>query len=205
MHLPPHRVSKARRAAIREYLQSRNATIGQIARRFFASDTPETSRKKASRWLCKERQRKRVRVRGVVHLNVSGRPEIVYGRRCKEDQLEHEVLVTEAELLLGGHFTRNVAIGKTVADALLVQDGTRFYIEVDNETMSGRQMREKWNRYGDVKDYILVICRTKTRMRQLMRTAGSLKHVTLFARFRWLQSERVQEPWVDWYGKRTRV
>lgn len=113
--------------------------------------------------------------------------------------------MTEAELLLGGHFTRNVAIGKTVADALLVQDGTRFYIEVDNETMSGRQMREKWNRYGDVKDYILVICRTKTRMRQLMRTAGSLKHVTLFARFRWLQSERVQEPWVDWYGKRTRV
>ena len=36
---------------------------------------------------------------GAVLLNETGRPELVYGRCCKEDQLEHEVWVTEAVLI----------------------------------------------------------------------------------------------------------
>src|SRR4051794_889665 len=88
------------RADILEFLETRIATIDQIARRFFPGGSPETSRKKASRLLTKEQRRKRVRVRGVVYLKTTGRPQVVFGRRCKSDQLEHDVLVTEAEILM---------------------------------------------------------------------------------------------------------
>ncbi len=122
----PPGILRDRRASIREFLETRNATVEQIARRFFPSNSPETARKKASRWLAKQRRRKRVRVRGIVILNATGRPELVYGRRCKEDQIEHEVRITEAELRLGIRLTRNVAVGKTVCDAFFVRNGDRF-------------------------------------------------------------------------------
>lgn len=144
-------------------------------------------------------------MRGTVVLKTIGRPQVVYGRRCNEDQLEHEVWVTEAELLLDGRFTRYAAIGKAIADGLLIRDGTKFYIEVDNHTMTAKQMREKWLRYGDVDGFILVICHTKARLRHLMRGAGLVKSVALFTRFRWLTSKRIKEPWIDWYGKRVGI
>ena len=144
-------------------------------------------------------------MRGTVVLHGTGRPQVVYGKRCNEDQLEHEVWVTEAEFLLGGSFTRNVSVGKTVADGLLIKGGTRFYIEVDNHTMTAKQMREKWLRYGEVDGFILVICHSKARMRRLMRGAALVKSVALFTRFRWLQSPRIKEPWFDCYGKRVGI
>ncbi len=160
-------------------------------------------RKKASRWLRKQRRRKRVHVRGVVYINAIGRPIVVYGRRCKADQLEHEVLITEVELLLARRFTRDAPIGKTIADAMFVQDGTHFYVEVDNQTMPPKQMRDKWLRYGDIDGFILVVCHTKARMRQLMRGGDLVKSVALFTRFRWLQSPNVTEPWIDGFFRRT--
>jgi hypothetical protein len=108
-------------------------------------------------------------------------------------------------LLLGGRFVRNVAVGKTVADALLFRIAHRFFIEVDNHTMPVKQMREKWLRYGDVDGFILIICHTKERLRQLMRSAESVKSVALFTRFRWLRSQKVKEPWFDCYGKRVSI
>jgi hypothetical protein len=134
-----------------------------------------------------------------------GRPQIVYGHRCKEDQLEHEVWVTEAELLLGGPFTRNVEVGKTTADGLLICNADRFYIEVDNETMTTKQMRQKWRMYENVDGFILVICHTKNRLRKLIRSAAVVKTAALFTRFRWLRSTRVSEPWVDWYCHRVAI
>lgn len=144
-------------------------------------------------------------MRGTVLLNGLGRPEIVYGHACKEDQLKHEIWVTEAELLLGGPFTRNAPVGKTTADAFMIRDTKRFFIEVDNETMTAKQMREKWRLYDGVDGFILVICHTKERMRRLIRGAGLVKTVALFTRFRWLRSTRVKEPWVDWYGNRAAI
>lgn len=47
MHPNPHRISKKRRTDIRDFLEQRDATCDQIARRFFPSDSPETARKKA--------------------------------------------------------------------------------------------------------------------------------------------------------------
>lgn len=51
MHLQPPGISRARRTSILEFFETRNATIGQIARGFFSCESSETARKKASRWL----------------------------------------------------------------------------------------------------------------------------------------------------------
>lgn len=139
----------------------------------------------------------------MILLNETGRTEIVYGKPCKEDQIEHEVLITEAEILLGAPFLRNVTVGKTTADALLIREGIRFYVEVDNETMSTKQMREKWIRYGEIDGYVLIICRTKARLRKLMRSAERIKDRSLFTRFQRLRSNK--EPWLDQFGKRTSI
>jgi hypothetical protein len=71
--------------------------------------------------------------------------------------------------------------------------------------MTAKQMREKWLRYGNVEGFILVICHGKARMRVLMRGAGRVKNVALFTRLRWLRSNRIREPWIDCYGKRTGI
>ena len=138
-------------------------------------------------------------------MNGTGRPELVYGRRSNVFQLEHEVRLTEAEYLLKVRFTRSVPVGRTYADGFFVRNGNKFWVEVDNETMTAKQMRKKWLRYGKVDGYILVICETKARLRLLIRTAEQVKTVALFTRFRWLQSTRIEEPWIDWEGNRVQV
>src|SRR5437016_2930545 len=113
MDLQPRRVPAKRRNAIFDFLETRVATNSQIARRFFCSPSPETARKKASRFLCRQRRRKRVWVRGFVTMAGIGRPDIAFGKECKEDNLEHEVWLTEAELLMGVTFERNAKVGET--------------------------------------------------------------------------------------------
>ena len=142
-------------------------------------------------------------MRGLVHLKGCGRPAIVYGKKCKQEDLEHEVMVTEAELLLG-KFQRRAKVGKAIPDGLLIRNGKRFFIEVDNHTMTTKQMEEKWKNYGQFEGYILVICHTKRRLKRLMRSAESVKNVALFTRFRWLHST-VKEPWIDCWMHRTGI
>lgn len=197
MHLSSPGISKTRRCDVREFLGSRNATVDQIRRKFFSGGTPETDRKKANRFLCKERKRKRIRIRGVVQLNANGRPELAYGKKCRIDELEHEVLNTEAELLIGGPYERNVPVGKTIADAATMRNGIRFFVEVDNETMSPKQMREKWSRYKGARGFILLVCRTKSRLKRLIKSARSVKGVILFTRFHWLRCEHLKRRWID--------
>ena len=127
----------------------------------------------------------------------TGRPEYVYGKRSKDSDLEHEVLITEAELLLGGRFERSVPNGKAIADGLLIRKGAKLFIEVDNETMPIPQMREKWLKYGDIDGFILLICRTTGRLRRLMKSASRVKHLIFFSRFDWLHMENVKAKWID--------
>ncbi|MFN4261397.1 MAG: hypothetical protein ACK4RK_19090 [Gemmataceae bacterium] len=141
-------------------------------------------------------------MRGTVLLNRTGRPEIVYGKPCPPEVLAHEVWVTEAELLLGRPIKRGVRVGKAIADGLMIRDGEGYWIEVDNETMSTRQLREKWRKYGKVQGFILVICHSKARLRKLMKSAERVKAVTLFTRFRWLKARHLTQRWIDWWGHR---
>jgi hypothetical protein len=138
----------------------------------------------------------------------TGRPEIVYGAECKEDNLEHEVWLTEAEVLLGVNFKRNAKVGKTTADASFMKKGVLFLVELDNETMNLSQMREKWKLYENPSGFILVICHRKSRIRLLQKSAkdtGALAKKILFTRFRWLRSHRVKEPWIDGICQRVNI
>src|SRR4051812_27569711 len=124
----PQRIPQTRGDAVRDWLATRNATTRQIARKFFAPTDPggaaRTPEKKASRWLCKQRRRRgsrRLPVRGSVLVNDTGRPDLVYGRPCPQQFLEHEVSVTELELLIG-RFDRRRRIGMAEPDGLFIVD-----------------------------------------------------------------------------------
>ena len=130
---------------------------------------------------------------------------MVYGKPSKGSDLKHEVLITEAELLLGELFERDVPVGKTIADGLLIRKGAKLFIEVDNETMPIPQMREKWLKYGDIDGFILLICRTTGRLRRLMKSSDRVKHLIFFSRFDWLRMANVREKWIDSYGKRAEI
>lgn len=140
-----------------------------------------------------------MRVVGVVQRKDTGRPEVVYGRPCRQCQLEHEVRVADVAVHFHGRpFGRDAKVGTTEADGLLIHDGRRCYVEVDNSGhMSAKQMAAKWRRYGAVDGFILVVCRTEGRLERLRAGAELVKDSALFATFERL---RAGKPWVDWYG-----
>lgn len=143
---------------------------------------------------------------GIVQRRDTGRPEVVYGRRCKLDQIEHEVRVTDFALLFpDSPISRSAEVGRTEADGVMIRDGQRCYVEVDNSgKMTAKQMEAKWKRYGSVDGFILVVAVTEARMQRLRRGATLVKDVALFATFERLRSA-MPEPWIDWYGNTLRV
>jgi hypothetical protein len=145
-----------------------------------------------------------MRVIGVVQRRESGRPEIVYGRRCPLDMIEHEVRVTDLALLFPDSlFARGVKVGRTEADAVMMRNDQRCYIEVDNSgKMTQKQMQAKWKRYEGVTGFILVIAVTESRMERLRKGAEAVKNIALFTTFERLHSGK-NEPWIDWYGQTT--
>src|SRR4051812_33482881 len=87
---------RPRRAWLREWARRHTFTIA-IAAAFFTGATFETRRKKASRHFAKERRRGAVKVVGVAQRRDTGRPEIVLGRSCPQNLIEHELTVGEVE------------------------------------------------------------------------------------------------------------
>lgn len=127
----------------------------------------------------------------------------MYGPPCRQDLLEHQVWVTEAELLLGVELERNVAVGKTVTDGMFCKDGHRFAVEVDNAgKQSRRQYQDKWTKFGRFDGFILVLCHTDVRMRTLVRWAGPQKEACLFNTFARLRDGQL---WADWTGATVEV
>lgn len=138
-------------------------------------------------------------------VNDTGRPDNVYGKPCPQRFLEHEVAVTEAELLLGP-FDRHGKVGKATPDGLFVRDGIRYALEVDNQSMTAKQMRQKWKLFLEAKfdGFILVVCHTRGRLKRLMAGAGLVRDRAFFSRLRWLKSG-VARPWIDRKGKRSAI
>jgi len=145
-----------------------------------------------------------VKVLGVVQRRDTGRPEVVYGRRCKPTEIEHEVRVADLALHFRDcPFQRGVKVGRAEPDAVMVRDGERVAIEVDNSgKMTAKQMAAKWERYQDGNSYILVVALTEARMQRLRKGAEPVKDRALFTTFERLRSG-MPEPWVDWYGQTT--
>jgi hypothetical protein len=194
-------VWRPRHAALFDFLKRYSATATQLAEGFFTGRTMETQKRKARRWLTKQRRRKRIFVVGIVQRRDTGRPELVYGRRCKQDQIEHELRVTDFALVFkDSRLTRDAKVGRTEADALMIRDGHRCYVEIDNSgKMTAKQMEAKWKRYDGVDGFILVVAVTEGRMQRLRRGAELVKDAALFTTFDRLRAGG-SEPWVDWYG-----
>lgn len=128
---------------------------------------------------------------------------MVYGRRSRQSDLEHELRVTDfSEFFIGCPFSRDAKVGTTTADALLPIRGQVCYVEIDNTgNMSRAQMTAKWKRYPrDLKGFILVVAMTESRMERLRTWEGSelVKDVALYSTPERLRAGR---PWTDWYGK----
>lgn len=102
-------------------------------------------------------------------------------------------------------FERGAKVGRTEADAAMIRDEERCYIEVDNSgKMSAKQMRAKWRRYQGVEGFILVVAVTEGRMQRLRKDAELVKDQALFTTFGRLNAS-VPEPWIDWYGNTTAI
>jgi len=199
-------VWRPKHAARFEFLKRHSATAAQLAQGFFTGRTLETKKRKARRWIAKHRGRKRITVIGIVQRRDTGRPEVVYGRRCKQDQIEHEVRVTDFALIFkDSPISRDAKAGRTEADGIMIRDGDRCYIEIDNSgKMTARQMESKWQRYQGVVGYILVVAVTESRMQRLRKGADLVKDIALFTTFERLGSE-LSEAWTDWYGNTVRI
>ncbi len=126
-----------------------------------------------------------------------GRPEIVYGRRCKQDNVEHEVMVAELEVLLCTRIERKAKAGTTHADGRSVIHGRSCFIEVDRATMGRRSMQAKWRRYEGVSEFILVVTVSDGRLERLRQWSELVQDRALFTTFDRLRAGR---PWVDRAG-----
>lgn len=145
---------------------------------------------------------------GIVQRRDTGRPELVYGRWCKHDVLEHEVRVTDFALLFpDSPLSRDAAVGKTEADAVMVRREQTCFVEIDNSgKMTAKQMEAKWRRYraAEMQDaFILVVARTEARMQKLRKGAELVKELAFFTTFDRLRSN--PKPWLDWHGNAERL
>ena len=187
-----------------DFLRRHTVTTAQLAERFFSGRTLEATRKKASRWLVKQRKRKKVRAVGVVQRRDTGRPEVVHGRRCKQDEIEHEVRVTDLALILNVRMERGVKVGTAEPDGMAMIDGRRCAFEIDNSgKMDAKQMKQKWPRYGKFDGFIMVVAVTEERMQRLIAWSDAVKEIALFTTFTRLL--KVSEPWVDCTGRAIRL
>ena len=152
----------------------------------------------------KQRKRKKVRAVGVVQRRDTGRPEVVYGRRCKPDEIEHEVRVADFEVILKVRLERGVKVGSAEPDGMATIDGRRCAIEIDNSgKMTAKQYQQKWKLYGKFDGFILVVAVTEERMQRLIVFSEPMKEIALFTTFTRLL--RVAEPWVDCAGQTIRL
>ena len=189
------------RARILDFLHRHSATTEQLGRKFFRGGTVEEQRKKASRWTIRERKRGRITMSGVVQRKDTGRPEIVYGRRNKN--LAHEVAVAEAEIQLQARLERGVKVGDAEPDGVTEIGGERCCVEVDHSgKMNAKQMKAKWEHYGEVKGFILVIAMSEWRMRRIIHWSEPVREVAFFTTFDRLRAGR---PWVDYDGKEAKL
>jgi hypothetical protein len=153
-----------------------------------------------SRLLLKEARRRLILPVAGVMLRDTGRPAMAWGRRCKISEVEHEVMVTESELLIGHEFENDATVGRTIADGVAVIASATCWLEVDNSGhLTARQWRDKWDRYEIEDGFILVVTHGEHRMHRLIAGAGPVKKFALFTTFTRLRS--VAEPWRDCSGK----
>lgn len=141
-------VWRPRRDKRLDFARRHSFTIEQLARLAFAGRTLEARKKKASRWVADQRRRGRIHVVGVVQRRDTGRPEVVHGRRCKQTEVEHEVIVAEFEVLTNIRLERSKKRARTEPDGTGETEGNKVSVEIDNsgKMTVRKQMEAKWKR-----------------------------------------------------------
>lgn len=197
---------RPRHARILAFLGLFCLTTADIAS-FFGGTTVEVRERQASRWLVTQRRRNRVRMVGIVQEKATGRPAYIYGRYAKQQELFHELAVGRFALVYREHwtFSRDAAVGKTVADAAMTNGGRKAWLEVDNaHKQTKAQYRAKWRLYSGVQDFVLVVCHTERRMQKVRSWSEPVREIALFTTFERLASEQ-DEPWIDFDGHSTEL
>lgn len=185
-----------------DFARRHTFTRDQFVRLFFRGGTMETRKKRTSRFLAKHRER--IPVRGAMQRKDTGRPELIYGRKCKPSEAAHEVMVAEFEVLTGIRLERSKKSGRAEPDGTGEKDGVSFSLEVDHSGhMTKKQMQAKWERYKGSDGFVLVVAMTEGRMRKLMEWAEDVTERALFSTFDRLRDAK--EPWTDREGKALRI
>lgn len=154
--------------------------------------------KKAGKHLIKQRKKGKINVAGILLLNDTGRPTIIYGPNC--GKLAHSVFVTDIWIALKVWIDPGVEFGSTVCDGLILRKTNRVHLEADH---SMKETKDQWERklakFPEASDdFVLVVTHTAARMARLIEWSSSRQSFMLFAT---LDGLRRGAPAVDCRGR----
>jgi hypothetical protein len=139
-------------------------------------------------------------------LRDEGRPLVVYcnGWRPKEDHMRHEVLLTDFLLRYPqASVRRGYDVDQPIrADAEMVLNSRRYFVELDTGEMTHRQVRQRWSVYRDVTDFLLVVTSSESRLEGLRRNAEAVAGIALFTTLTAAMESPLGEIWIDCAGNR---
>ncbi len=137
----------------------------------------------------------------------NGRPKLIYGRKCKCDNLLHEfelsaVLVhLEAE---GWEWCRGASVNPRFrADAEIRRYGQVFRLELDRGTRRRHSLQEQLERHAKSQDFVLYVVPSERRMREVKELGENLREQLLCTTFAKAAKDPFDEIWEDVYGHRT--
>ena len=181
------------------------ADIHVCAIRHFLPDFP--SRATAYRTIARLRKERRLRCVGHVVMCAAGRPETVFCNTWKPSKLRHELLLTDFLLCYPkATIVRGWRVDKRIrADAEMMLDGRKFFVELDTGEQSYRQVRDRQLSYAGVQDFLLYVTLSERRLQGLLGQADAVKGIALFSTLRRVQVDPAGEVWTDCYGGRAAI
>ena len=136
---------------------------------------------------------------------VSGRPETAYCNawQPRSNQLTHDVLLTDfllcyplAEIVRGWQVDSRIR-----PDAEMTVAGQKFFVELDTGEQTYRQIRHRQRAYAAVRDLLLYVTVSETRLAGLMRHSSAVESIALFTTLDRVMRDPRGEVWVDFAGK----
>lgn len=171
-----------------------------VARHIVAADTCRSAAYRAAKKL---RTQGRLRAVGFVR-GVSGRPEIAYCNswRPRSNQLLHEVRLTDfllcyaqAEIVRGWQVDSRIR-----PDAEMTLGGQKFFVELDTGEQSYRQVEQRQRAYESVKELLLYVTSTETRLAGLMQHSSAVRSIAFFTTLDRVLRDPQGEVWTDCFG-----
>lgn len=132
------------------------------------------------------------------------KPRIVYGKKCKLDNLRHEVGISEVIInfeLAGWAWCRGKDVDPAYrADADLRRYEHAFRLEVDLDNERNRALERRLSEYRDSKDFVLFVAPNERRIREVLRVGAFLREQLLCTTLAKAIREPFAEIWEDVCG-----